>query len=126
MKGIKKEKFYHIRYIDGTTDIIVTDKSLKIGRYYRFKDNREARIVKQGHYKYTFEDIDTIRKLTEDYNIGTLQYRLSQKMDIALSSKIPSVRFTDEERKMLSYIYYDNEYLTDKDKEVLEKILDIK
>lgn len=126
MGKIEQGKFYHVRYTDGTSDIIETTKSLKVGRYYRLKNGKEVQILKQAHYKYTYEDIDTVRVLTEDYDIGTLQHRLSQKMARAFKSKTPSVRFTAEEREMLSYIYYENEYLTDKDKKVLEKILEIK
>lgn len=125
MGKIEQGKFYHIMYMNGIKDVLETPKTLKTGRYYRLKDGREFKVIRQAHFKYTYDDIDTVRVLTEGYDIGTLQHRLSQKMARAFKSKTPSVRFTAEEREMLSYIYYENEFITDNDKRVLEKILEI-
>lgn len=124
MEKSLKTKYYHIRYSDnGTSGILKTKKNLKIGRYYRLKDGREAQIIKQAHYKYTCSELEVIRRLTSEYNIGSMQRRLSKKMEIALRSGVPSVRFTGDEREMLSYIYYEDNSITDEDKKVLEKIL---
>lgn len=125
MQRIEKEKFYHIRYDNGTTDSIKTTRTLKTGRYYKTKDGIEFQVLKQSHYRYTYEEIETIKELTEGYDIGTLQHKLSKKMDRALHSKTPSVRFNSEEREILSSIYYENESLTESVKRVLEKILGI-
>ena len=125
MGKIEQGRFYHIKYSNGIKDILESTKALKIGRYYRLKDGREFQVIKEAHYKYTYEDIDTSRVLTEGYDIGTEQRRISDRMRKAFNSKTPSVRFTPMDREMLSYIYYENEYLTDKEKRVLEKILEI-
>lgn len=125
MQRIEQEKFYHIRYANGTSDSIKTTRTLKSGRYYKTKDGIEFQVLKQSHYRYTYEEIETIKELTEGYDIGTLQHKLSKKMGRALHSKTPSLRFTPEEREILSYIYYENEALTEKAKRALEKILGI-
>lgn len=62
----------------------------------------------------------------EDYDIGTVQYNLCMRMTRAFKAKVPAVRFSDEEREILSYVYYENEYLTDKDRATLRKVLNIK
>jgi len=126
MQRIEQEKFYNIRYANGTSDSIKTTRTLKSGRYYKTKDGIEFQVLKQSHYKYTYEEIETIKELTEGYDIGTLQHKLSEKMGRALHSKTPSVRFTSEEQEILSYIYYENEALTEKSKRALEKILGIR
>ena len=126
MVKIEQEKFYHIRYANGTSDSIKTTITLKSGRYYKTKDGIEFQVLKQSHYKYTYEEIEAIKWLTEGYDIGTLQHKLSKKMNRALHSKTPSVRFTSDEREILSYIYYENESLTENDKRVLEKIIGVR
>ena len=124
MEKSLKIKYYHIRYSDnGTSGILKTEKNLKIRRYCRLKDGREAQIIKQAHYKYTCNELEVVRRLTSEYSVGSMQRRLSEKMEIALRSGIPSVRFTNIEREMLSYIYYEDNSITDEDKKVLEKIL---
>lgn len=127
MGKIEQGKFYHIQYIDnGKSDYIETNKTLINGRIYRLGNGKQFRVIKKAHFKYTFEDIDNIRVMMEDYDIGTVQYNLCMRMARAFKAKVPAVRFSDEEREILSYIYYENEYLTDKDRVTLRKVLNIK
>ena len=127
MGKIEQGKFYHIQYVDnGKSDYIETSKPLINGRIYRLGNGKQFRVIKRAHFKYTFEDIDNIRVMMEDYDIGTVQYNLCIRMARAFKAKVPAVRFSDEEREILSYVYYDNEYITDKDRETLRKVLNIK
>ena len=127
MGKIEQGKFYHIQYVDnGKSDYIETNKPLINGRIYRLGNDKQFRVIKRAHFKYTFEDIDNIRVMMEDYDIGTVQYNLCMRMTKAFKAKVPAVRFSDEEREILSYVYYENEYITDKDRETLRKVLNIK
>lgn len=127
MGKIEQGKFYHIQYVDnGKSDYIETNKPLINGRIYRLGNGRQFRVIKRAHFKYTFEDIDNIRVMMEDYDIGTVQYNLCMRMTRTFKAKVPAVRFSDEEREILSYVYYENEYITDKDRETLRKVLNIK
>ena len=127
MGKIEQGKFYHIQYVDnGKSDYIETNKPLINGRIYRLGNGKQFRVIKRAHFKYTFEDIDNIRVMMEDYDIGTVQYNLCMRMTKAFKAKVPAVRFSDEEREILSYVYYENEYITDKDRATLRKVLNIK
>ena len=126
-KPIKQGKFYHIQWLEtGKADYIETNKTLINGRVYNMKDGKQFRIIKRAYFKYTFEDINNIRVMMEDYDIGTVQYNLCMRMARAFKAKVPAVRFSDEEREILSYVYYENEHITDKDRETLRKVLNIK
>lgn len=126
-KPIKQGKFYHIQWLEtGKADYIETNKTLINGRVYNMKDGKQFRIIKRAYFKYTFEDINNIRVMMKDYDIGTVQYNLCMRMARAFKEKVPAVRFSDEEREILSYVYYENEYITDKDIETLRKVLNIK
>lgn len=127
MGKIEQGKFYHIQYIDtGKTDYLETTKPLINGRIYRLGNGRQIRVIRKANFKYTFEDIDNIRVMMEDYDIGTVQYNLCVRMNKAFNSKVPAVRFSDEEREILSYVYYENDFIGDKCKETLKKVLNIK
>lgn len=127
MGKIEQGKFYHIQYMDnGKTDYLESTKNLINGRIYNLGSGRQVRVLKKAHFKYTFEDIDNIRVMMEDYDIGTVQYNLCMRMAKAFNGKVPSVRFSDEEREILRYVYYENQYITDKDRETLKKVLNIK
>lgn len=119
-------KYYHITYTDsGETNVLKTTKTLKVGRYYRLKDGREAKIVRQAHFKYTPEDLKIIYNIVKDYDRGTIQYRLAQKLRKAVNSEIPSMRFTDDEREFFRFIYYECSDLADEELYVISKILGI-
>lgn len=127
MSKIEQGKFYHIQYIDtGKADYLESNKNLVNGRIYRLGNGKQIRIIKRAHFKYTFEDIDNIRVMMEDYDIGTIQYNLCIRMAKAFKAKVPSVRFSDEEREILSYVYYENEHIREKDRATLRKVLNIK
>lgn len=127
MGQIEQGKFYHIQYIDnGKADYLESTKPLINGRIYRLGNGRQVRVIKKANFKYTYEDIDNIRVLMEDYDIGTIQYNLCMRMNKAFKSKTPAVRFSDEERELLGYVYYENEYLTDNQRATLKKVLNIK
>lgn len=127
MGKIEQGRFYHIQFMDtGKKDYFESNKPLVDGRVYRLQNGRTFRVIKKAHFKYTFEDIDTLRVLTEDYDIGTVQNRLSVRMAKAFNGKVPAVRFSDEEREILGYIYYENQCLTEEEKRVLRKVLNTK
>lgn len=127
MSKIEQGKFYHIQYMDtGKSDYLESNKTLVNGRIYRLSNGRQVRVVKRAHFKYTFEDIDNIRVMMEDYDIGTVQYNLCIRMAKAFKGKVPSVRFSDEEREILSYVYYENQFISDGHRETLRKVLNIK
>jgi len=127
MGKIEQGKFYHIQYINtGKTDYIESNKILVNGRIYRLGDGAQVRVIKRAHFKYTFEDIDNIRVMMEDYDIGTVQYNLCRRMAKAFEAKVPAVRFSDDEREILSYVYYENQYISDSDRQTLRKVLNIK
>ena len=127
MSNIEQGKFYRIRYTDTyKEDIIESVKTLKIGRYYTFKNGRQFQVIKNAYFKYTYEDIDNIRVMMEDYDIGTVQYNLCKRMMKAFKQKTPNVRFTTEEREILSYIYYENEFISENHRKTLKKVLNIK
>lgn len=127
MSKIEQGKFYHIQYLDtGKSDYLESSKTLVNGRIYRLNNGRQVRVIKRAHFKYTFEDIDNIRVMMEDYDRGTVQYNLYIRMAKAFKGKVPSVRFSDEEREILSYVYYENQFISDRDRETLRKVLNIK
>ena len=127
MSKIEQGKYYHIHYLDnGKTDYLESNKPLVNGRIYRLSDGRQVRVIKRAHFKYTYQDIDNIRVMMEDYNIGTIQHNLCIRMAKAFKAKVPAVRFSNEEREILSYIYYENEFISDSERETLRKVLNIK
>lgn len=127
-KLIQQGKFYRIQYTDnGETAIIELVKPVVVGRIYTLKANyRRFLVLSEAKFKYTYEDIDNVRVMMEGYDIGTIQYRLCQRMARAFQAPTPAVRFTDEEREILSYIYYENEFISEKDRKTLRKILGIR
>ena len=126
-KQIQQGKFYHIQYVDtGKSDYLESNKNLVNGRIYILGNGRQVRVIKRAHFKYTFEDIDNIRVMMEDYDKGTVQYNLCMRMAKAFNGKVPSVRFSDEEREILGYVYWENQYISDSDRETLKKALNIK
>ena len=126
-KQIQQGKFYHIQYVDtGKSDYLESNKNLVNGRIYVLGNGRQVRVIKRAHFKYTFEDIDNIRVMMEDYDKGTVQYNLCMRMAKAFNGKVPSVRFSDEEREILGYVYWENQYISDSDRETLKKVLNIK
>lgn len=127
MKKIEQGKFYLVKYVDDFTETVLeTSKVLKPSRYYFTKDGRQVFIVKKLTFKYTFEDIDNVRVMMEDYDIGTVQYNLCKRMAKAFDQPTPAVRFSQEEREILSYVYWENPYTTESHKKTLRKILGIK
>ena len=62
----------------------------------------------------------------EGYDEGTLQDNLRKRLAKAFKSQIPSIRISSEEKDLLSYVYYENEYLSEGDKATLRKVLGIK
>lgn len=64
--------------------------------------------------------------MMESYDIGTVQYNLCMRMNKAFKAKTPAVRFSNEEREILSYVYYEDNNITDKDRKTLRKVLNIK
>ena len=81
-------------------------------------------VKSKKNFKYTLEDIDDIRVLTEGYEYGTGK-DICEHMMQAWERKIPNVHFSREEKEFLSYIYHENEYICENDRKVLEKVLDI-
>lgn len=119
--------YYRVQYQDTfKEDTYESPVTLKIGRYYRLNNGKQIKVLGKLNFKYTFEDIDTIRVLMEGYDKGTVQSRLAQRMWKAFNSPTPAVRFSSEEREILGYIYYESEMLSDRDKKTLEKVLGIK
>lgn len=127
MGKIEQGKFYHIQYMDtGKSDYLESNKTLVNGRIYRLGNGKQVRVIKRAHFKYTFEDIDNIRVMMEDYDRGTVQYNLCMRMAKAFDGKVPAVRFSDEEREILSYVYYENPHISNSDRQTLRKVLNIK
>lgn len=124
---IQQGKFYHIQWLkSGNDDYMETVKSLIPGRIYRLKNGDQFRVVGRAYFKYTYQDIDNIRVMMEDYDRGTVQYNLCKRMAKAFKAKTPAVRFSAEEREVLAYTYYENEFIRDCDRETLRKVLNIK
>lgn len=127
MKRIEQGKFYLVKYTDNYKETVLeTGKVLKPSRYYFTKDGRQVFVIKRLTFKYTFEDIDNVRVMMEDYDVGTVQHNLCMRMVKAFNQQTPAVRFSQEEREILSYIYYENPYIRESDKKTLRKILGIK
>lgn len=127
MKEIEQGTFYKIRYTDTyKEDTLESVKPLKIGRYYTLKNGKQIQILKKLYFKYTYEDIDNVRVMMEDYDIGTVQYNLCIRMTNAFKDKTPNVRFSSEEREILWYVYNENEYISESQRNTLRKILNIK
>lgn len=127
VKSIKQCKFYHIQWLKtGKADYIETNKTLINGRVYNMKDGKQFRIIKRAYFKYTYEDINNIIVMMEDYDIGTIQNNLYKRMVKAFDSKVPAVRFTRDEREILAYTYYENSNISESDKRTLRKVLNIK
>lgn len=127
MKKIEQGKFYLVKYTDNYKDTVIeTSKVLKPSRYYFTKDGRQVFVIKRLTFKYTFEDIDNVRVMMEDYDVGTVQHNLCMRMVKAFNQPTPAVRFSQEEREILSYIYWENHNIRESDKKTLRKILGIK
>ena len=127
MKNIEQGKFYKVRYVHNyKEDTIESVKNLLVGRYYKLKDGTQFQVLKRIYFKYTYEDIDNIRVMMEDYDIGTVQYNLCMRMAKAFKAKTPDVRFSREEREILWYVYEENPYISDSHRKTLKKVLNIK
>lgn len=127
MSNIEQGKFYRVRYIDNNKeDFLESVTTLRVGRYYTLKNGRRFQVLKNAYFKYTYEDIDNLRVMLEDYDIGTVQYNLCIRMAQAFKQPIPKVSFSREERELLWYIYEENEFISEKHKETLMKVLNIK
>lgn len=126
MGEIQQGTFCKIVYSDGKLDVIESFIKLEIGKLYKGKDNNVFKVVGISKFKYTYKDIDNIRVLMEGYDEGTVQDNLRKRMTKAFNSKTTSIRLSFEEKELLSYIYYENEYISESDKETLRKVLNIK
>lgn len=126
MSKIEQGKFYKIQYINGHIDTIESSSNLNAGCYYIHKTLGKFKVLNEVRFKYTFEDIDNIRVLMEDYEEGSIQSNLCKRMAKAFNGKTPSIRLSFEEKEILSYTYHENEHLSETFKETLRKVLDIK
>ena len=124
---IEQGEFYLIKYLKTQrTDYLESKKQLYKNKIYTLTNGKQFKVIRKAKFKYTIEDIDNIRVMMEDYDIGTVQHNLCMRMARAFKEKVPAVRFSDKEREILSYVYYENEYITDKDRATLRKVLNIK
>ena len=122
---IEQGYFYNITWHKtGKKDIIESKNKLRVHSYF-YKNNQPFFVNSEIKFKYTFEDIDNIRVMMEGYDPGTVQDRLRARMAKAFHGKTPSVRFTFEEREILSYVYYENVNISEKEKATLRKVLGI-
>ena len=126
MSEIKQGTFYRIKYKNGKTDILESFVKLEPGYIYNGGNGKYFKVIGVINFKYTLEDIDNLRVLMEGYDEGTLQDNLRKRLAKAFKSQIPSIRISSEEKDLLSYVYYENEYLSEGDKATLRKVLGIK
>jgi hypothetical protein len=127
-KKIEQGRFYRIQYVDTRTPgIIELAKPVKVGKIYCLQNPyRRFLVLSEAKFKYTYEDIDNVRVMMEDYEPGTIQYNLWKRMVKAFNAPTPAVRFTDEEKEVLGYTYYENQFISESDRKTLRKILGIK
>jgi hypothetical protein len=110
-----------------TPGIIELAKPVKVGKIYCLQNPyRRFLVLSEAKFKYTYEDIDNVRVMMEDYEPGTIQYNLWKRMVKAFNAPTPAVRFTDEEKEVLGYTYYENQFISESDRKTLRKILGIK
>ena len=64
--------------------------------------------------------------MMEDYEEDSIQSRLCSRMYKAFEDGNPFVKFYREEKELLSYVYYENKFLSEQDKVTLRKVLNIK
>ena len=121
---IQQGNYYSVLY-DGEKKETIIETLQELNPDKRYSLNGKLFTVKSKKtYKYTLEDIDEIRVLTEGYETGTGK-EICEHMLQAWERKIPNVHFSKEEKEFLSYIYHENEYISETDRSVLEKVLDI-
>lgn len=120
-----QEKYYAVTFEDGKNGYIKTNKTLRSGRIYTLKSGKNIRILNKSNFKYTINDIITIKNIMEQYDIGTLQYNLAVKLSSIIRSGIPSVRFSKDEKELLWDIYNYDKNLNDNDIRVISKVLNI-
>lgn len=121
-KRVEQGNYYSIVYGDDKSEeIIETNQELKVGCRYKLND-RVFVVKAKKNYNLTLEDIDNIRVLTEGYEDGTGRDIYHHVMD-AWERKIPNVRFSNEEKDFLSYVYYENEHISADERISLAKIL---
>lgn len=128
MSRIYQGIFYKVMYQgDNKTRLFESNTELKINAFYRDnKNNRIFKVLNRCNFRYTLEDIDNIRVMMEDHDVGTVQSNLCERMNKAYNELNPAVRFTNEEKELMSYMYYEDEYLDNGQKETLAKVLGIK
>lgn len=121
---VQQGNYYSVLY-DGEKKETIIETMQELQPDKRYALNGKVFTVKSKKtYKYTLEDIDDIRVLTEGYESGTGK-DICEHMMQAWERKIPNVHFSREEKEFLSYIYNENEYISVHDRAVLEKVLNI-
>ena len=120
-------KFYLIQKVNSSLpEYLRTTKTLKIGRIYNLETGKQAKVIRQVHFKYSLDDIQNLVDLLEGGYNGTQQHKMWIKMRTIKNSQIPKVRFSDAEKEMIYYIYVNEEYNTDEQRKTLEKVLNIR
>lgn len=127
-KKIEQGRFYKIQHKNGKHEIIEVKPTLKLecGKLYNIGIKGVVKVISEIKFKYTFEDIDNIRVLMENYDEGTIQDNLRKRMEKAFKQPTPAVRFSFGEREILSYIYHESQMLSKSEQITLEKVLNIK
>lgn len=120
-----QEKYYTVIFENGKNGYIKTSKTLRCGRIYTLKNGNHIRVLNKTTFKYSIDDIITIKNIMEQYDIGTLQYNLAVKLSKIIENGIPSVRFNKDEKELLWDIYNYDDNLSDNDIKVISKILNI-
>lgn len=124
---VTKVRYYRVsEEKTGKTITIKSNIILKKNRYVKIKDNEYARVISESKFKFSIDDIKALSELLKDYDRGTLQNRLYRKLNLIISTDIPQLRLSKEDKELLSYIYYEDDTLENKYIEVLEKALNIK
>lgn len=127
MENIKRNHFYHVTYyLTGKTDIRGFKNNLRPGRYYTDKNGIQFRVERKAYFKYSFKDIENLVHLMDGYSRGSVQYRLKLKLLDTLNAETPKIKFTDEEREVLQYIYYSELDISDDEIVTLRKVLGLK
>lgn len=121
-----QNKYYLIESIyTGKKDYVESLKPLVIGRVYTNSKGESYRIIRKVHFKYSYSDINNIITLMDGYSRGTVQYNLLNKAVRASKNKVPAIRFTEEEREVLYFIYSNSGDISDSELDTLRRVLNI-
>lgn len=106
-------------------DVLNLVDSTQVGKVYRRTDNNQVfKVLGKANFKYTLDELDTLRVMLEGYTAGPY-YELHNRVCEALIRGVPNIRISSLEKDYLGYIYINSGYCNEEEKKLLIKITNI-